>query len=112
MLRQDIGDSQTMNDVAALIREERGRVYFERFRELIAEFIARETALLQERQAASDDARATLDDSLATSDEATAVVDETHRVIERASTVLIHALSIETGVHGYILTGNRSFLDP
>ena len=110
-LRQEIGDSQTMNDVAALIREEHGRVYFEQFRSQIAEFIARETALLQERQAASDDARATLNDSLATSDEATAVVDETHRVIERASTILIHTLSIETGVHGYILTGDRAFLE-
>ena len=49
-LRRDIGDAKTMNDMAALIREARGKVYFDKFREQIATFSGREAALMGERK--------------------------------------------------------------
>ena len=40
-LRREIGDAETMNDMAALVGEARGKVYFDKFREQIATFIGR-----------------------------------------------------------------------
>ena len=45
-LRRDIGDADTMNDMADLVGEARGKVFFDKFREQIATFAARETTLL------------------------------------------------------------------
>ena len=41
-LRRDIGDAKTMNDMAALVGEARGKVYFDKFRGQIKTFIGRE----------------------------------------------------------------------
>ncbi len=49
-LRRDIGDAQTMNDMAKLVGEARGKVYFDKFRGQIATFIGREATLLSERR--------------------------------------------------------------
>ncbi|MCW8335974.1 CHASE3 domain-containing protein, partial [Vibrio paucivorans] len=52
-LRREIGDSKTMNDMAKLVGEARGKVYFDRFRGQISEFVAMEDELMVERQAAA-----------------------------------------------------------
>ena len=49
-LRREIGDAETMNDMAALVGKARGKVYFDRFRDQIATFIGREQSLLNERR--------------------------------------------------------------
>ena len=46
-LRREIGDASTMNDVAKLVGEARGKTFFDAFREKIALFIEREEELLQ-----------------------------------------------------------------
>ena len=45
-LRKDIGDSQTMNALARLVGEARGKVFFDKFRGQIATFAAREETLM------------------------------------------------------------------
>ena len=55
-LRGEIGDAKTMNDMAALVGEARGKVYFDKFREQIATFIDREATLMAKRRAAFIDA--------------------------------------------------------
>ena len=52
-LRRDIGDAKTMDDMADLIGEAQGKVYFDRFRGLMAEFVAEERGLMEIRQAAN-----------------------------------------------------------
>ncbi|MCH7776469.1 MAG: CHASE3 domain-containing protein, partial [Gemmatimonadetes bacterium] len=49
-LRRDIGDAETMNDMAELVGEARGKVYFDKFRDQIATFTAREATLLEQRR--------------------------------------------------------------
>ncbi len=49
-LRREIGDAETMNDMAALVGEARGKVYFDKFREQIATFAEREATLLEQRR--------------------------------------------------------------
>ena len=52
-LRRKIGDAKTMNDIAKLVGEAQGKVYFDKFRRQIAEFVAMENDLMGQRQAAA-----------------------------------------------------------
>ncbi|KJY74661.1 chemotaxis protein [Vibrio coralliilyticus] len=52
-LRREIGDAKTMNDMAKLVGEAQGKVYFDKFRSQIAEFVAMEDDLMEQRQAAA-----------------------------------------------------------
>ncbi|MGB0823131.1 MAG: CHASE3 domain-containing protein, partial [Alphaproteobacteria bacterium] len=54
-LRRDIGDAKTMDDMADLVGEARGKVYFDQFRAQMAEFMAVEEAQMTKRQAANQD---------------------------------------------------------
>jgi len=54
-LRKLIGDAKTMNDMADLIGEARGKVYFDKFRGQIGTFIEREQALMEIRQQGASD---------------------------------------------------------
>ena len=51
-LRRDIGDAPTMDDMADLIGEARGKAYFDKFRGLMADFSAEEEALMVTRREA------------------------------------------------------------
>ena len=48
-LRREIGDADTMNDMAKLVGEARGKKYFDKFRSQIETFIGRERTLLDKR---------------------------------------------------------------
>ncbi len=63
-LRREIGDAKTMNDMAKLVGEARGKVYFDQFRSQIAEFVAMEGGLMDERQAAAESAAKTTETTL------------------------------------------------
>ncbi|MBW8183836.1 CHASE3 domain-containing protein [Shewanella nanhaiensis] len=50
VLREEIGDAKTMDDMADLVGEAKGKVYFDKFRAQINTFKERERVLLDERQ--------------------------------------------------------------
>lgn len=50
-LRRKIGDAKTMDDMADLVGEARGKQYFDGFRQLMAEFSAEEQGLMESRKA-------------------------------------------------------------
>ena len=52
-LRTEIGHAKTMDDMADLIAEARGKQYFDQFRELMAAFVAEERMLMEQRQASN-----------------------------------------------------------
>ena len=52
-LRRQIGDAKTMDDMADLVAQAKGKVYFDKFREQIKTFRGREEALMASRQAAA-----------------------------------------------------------
>lgn len=58
-LRGEIGDTQTMNDLAKLVGEAKGKVYFDKFRGQIATFIEREKKLMAARIEAAKETAAT-----------------------------------------------------
>ncbi|MGB0694331.1 MAG: CHASE3 domain-containing protein [Rhodospirillaceae bacterium] len=111
-LRREIGDAKTMNDMAALVGEARGKVYFDTFRGQIATFIEREQALLVTRQERFEQL---LKAPAIESNTARAVVTwvvHTYKVIGMANDLLAAAVDMETGMRGYLLAGQEAFLEP
>ena len=106
-LRREIADSQTMNDMAALVQQKKGKAYFDKFRSQITTFIEREQVLLTKREAEA--ARTT---SLNRLKELNKWVIHTYQVIETANGILAAAVDMETGMRGFLLAGRDEFLDP
>lgn len=123
-LRRQIGDAKTMNDMAKLVGEARGKEYFDKFRAQIATFIGREQTLLDTRRSAFEQATATVEAiirnqlstktiliNLKSMKENEARVSHSFNAIALANEVLISAVDMETGVRGYLLAGHEDFLE-
>ena len=124
-LRRDIGDANTMNDIAHIVAEAKGKIFFDKFREQIALFSEREAALLIKRRQAFSEAKSIVDDLLKKNGLSSQVlkqleimdknekwVNHTHEVIASANAILASAVDMETGMRGYLLAGKEEFLDP
>ncbi len=111
-LRGDIGDAETMNDMADLVGEARGKVYFDRFRGQIATFIGREATLLNERRGEFQTAQGAVGENFGLVQDTTGWVGHTHEVLADAAKLLADAVDMETGMRGYMLAGEEGFLDP
>ena len=111
-LRREISDAQTMNDMAALVGEARGKVFFDGFRGQIATFADRELALLLQRREEFDAAAATVEADIIHIEEAMGWVDHTHEVLAQAAQLVAFAVDMETGMRGFLLSGEEEFLDP
>ena len=111
-LRRDIGDALTMNDMAAEVKQAKGKVYFDKFRGEIAAFIEAEQALLVQLK----EKLATIIDSpfinAVVVEEGMKHVEHTYRVISVAKDILAAAVDMETGMRGFLLAGDPTFLVP
>ncbi|WP_264212199.1 CHASE3 domain-containing protein [Leisingera thetidis] len=111
-LRREIGDAMTMNDMADEVKKSKGRVYFEEFRTEMTSVIEEEEVELNNRRntfSSLVNAGIADPDYLNTSLQA---VEQTHKVISRAKDLLAAAVDMETGMRGFLLAGDREFLDP
>jgi methyl-accepting chemotaxis protein len=111
-LRREIGDAETMNDMAKLVQEGEGKMYFDRFRAQMASFIANEQQLVNEHQQALEKATAATVVNRELVSETSSRVDQANEVIALANRVLLAALNMETGVRGFLLAGREEFLEP
>ncbi|BDW94937.1 hypothetical protein MACH10_06220 [Thalassospira tepidiphila] len=50
-MRGEVGNGQTMNDIANIVGEARGKLYFDKFRQIMADFRAEEAKLISVRKA-------------------------------------------------------------
>ena len=111
-LRRRIGDTKTMNDMAKLVGEARGKFFFDRFRGQIAALVEQEVERLEERKTEFTDARDLVDTSFKTVEETASMVNRTLEVLAAADHLLSSAVDMETGMRGFLLTGNEEFLEP
>ena len=111
-LRSAIGNAETMNDMAAMVGEARAKVFFDTFREQIETFIAHERALLNRRRSEFQTARSTVSENFGLIQDTTGWVDHTNEVLAAGSQLLASAVDMETGMRGYLLAGEDSFLEP
>lgn len=110
-LRREIGDADTMNDLTARVKKAEGKVFFDKFRGLIATFIAHEETLLREHKVAANESNALIEENTQIISETVDWVDHTFRVMARANKILAVAADMETGMRGFMLTGKENFLD-
>ena len=106
-LRRKIGNAKTMNDMAHLVAQAKGKYYFDKFREQISTFINREKTLMQKRK---EDAKNATDPELIK--ETSQWIEHTYEVIASANDILASAVDMETGMRGYLLAGKEEFLNP
>ena len=106
-LRRQIAASKSTNDVAAAVRKKEGKIYFDRFRSQIKQFIDEEAKLLSKREA-------TLANSSSVEEmrHSGKWVIHTYQAINMAQQLLLHAIDMETGMRGYLLAGDEEFLEP
>ena len=97
-LRRDIGDAETMNDMAALVGQAKGKMFFDKFRGQVQLFEDRERKLLKERKARNDNSAYG--------------IEHTYNVLLDIQQLLAHAVDMETGMRGFLLAGKEEFLDP
>lgn len=113
-LRREIGNAETMNDMAGLVGEARGKKFFDKLRAQLKIFIEREESLLEKRQQklaklkANQDSAVNFDEM----DEALHWTSHTYEVIILTGELLTAALDMETGMRGYLLAGKEEFLEP
>ncbi len=106
-LRAEIGDSSSMNDMADLIKQAKGKEYFDTFRDQLATFIQRERVLMESRQAAASQTQ-----NIYELRELNERVEHTYKVIAMAQSIVASAVDMETGMRGYLLAGDDRFLEP
>ena len=111
-LRRKIGDAKTMNDMAKLVGEARGKKYFDKFRGQIKTFIDREAVLMKKRKKDVSGISLDSDDNIKKFRELNNWVEHTYKVIMHAEEILAAAVDMETGMRGYLLSGKEEFLDP
>ncbi|XDA97947.1 CHASE3 domain-containing protein [Sulfitobacter sp. LCG007] len=111
-LRRQIGNAQTMNDMAAEVRKGDGKVYFDNFRGLISTFIEREQTLLVERREKFETLLARGTASASATRDALFWVTHTNKVILMAKDILAAAVDMETGMRGFLIAGDEDFLEP
>ncbi|MGN7612189.1 CHASE3 domain-containing protein [Magnetococcales bacterium HHB-1] len=111
-LRRKIGDAPTMNDMAKEVGKARGKQYFDKLRAQLKLFADREAALLVKRQHDFEKAKEGVKDNLGFMEKSRNWVEHTHKVIAEANTLLALAVDMETGMRGYLLAGEKQFLEP
>ena len=122
-LRMKIGDAKTMNDMAKLVAEARGKVYFDTFREQITSFIDEQLKQLEKRRKGTQQAIGSIrtstsmgwswsPDLLDTLDGNEKAVAETFYLVQKANNLFATGINMETGMRGYLLAGREDFLLP
>jgi methyl-accepting chemotaxis protein len=111
-LRRTIGDAKTMNDMAKLVGEARGKKYFDQLRNQIATFIDREKHLMTKRKNEYHESQNKVIENTSQIKETTKWLTHTHETIEKAHLILSLMIDMETGMRGYLLSGVKDFLDP
>ncbi|WP_019615374.1 CHASE3 domain-containing protein [Psychromonas ossibalaenae] len=106
-LRTEIGDSKTMNDLAEVVKQAKGKQYFDKFRGQLATFIERERVLMEKRQA---QAKTSID--IIELKQLNSWVEHTYQVISMADGLVASAVDMETGMRGFLLAGQDQFLTP
>ncbi|WP_353571290.1 CHASE3 domain-containing protein [Candidatus Albibeggiatoa sp. nov. BB20] len=111
-LRRKIGDAKTMNDMTKEITKAHGKTYFNEFRQQIKTFIKREQALLIQRHERLETVMESSRKHVNVLDESNHWVEHTYETITSAKIILAYAIDMETGVRGFLLSGDEEFLQP
>ncbi|WP_169544113.1 CHASE3 domain-containing protein [Sneathiella aquimaris] len=108
-LRRQIGDAPTMNDMAKLVGQAKGKVYFEKFRKQLSELIKIEQDRLATRNAEFSEAKDAVKQQFAVVKEAAAAVEYTQSILTAVSRIENYITQMQSGLRGYLIGGNEKF---
>lgn len=106
-LRREIGDSLSMNDMAAEIRKQRGKAYFDTFRSQVEQYIGEKQTYLENLRR-----RINSVPGMAQTPAQSRAFRAAYEAIILADQLLISAVNMETGMRGFLLSGEEAFLEP
>lgn len=110
-LRRDIGDSLTMNDMAAEVREAKSEVFFESIRKAILKFVEEEEVLLADRRQVFSTLVST---GIATPEymnSSLSAVELAYASIMDSRELMAASVAMESAVRGFLLSGDQAYLD-
>ncbi len=111
-LRKEIGDAETMNDMARLVARAEGETYFSAVREKVAALIGRHEKLIGQRMAAADATYRNVQDNMSRLIEATEDIDRKSQVLALGNAMFAHALDMQNGLRGFLFAGTEDRLGP
>ena len=112
-LRRDVNAGRNgLEEVDQFVSEQRGKKYFDAFRQKLADFRGVEEKLIIEREEAGVKARENAQTATKVMADAQRWIDHTNHVIDQAHAILAAAVDMETGMRGYLLAGREAFLEP
>lgn len=109
-LRRQIGDAATMSDIDTIVSKGTGKKYFDQLRIQIGNYIESKSKSLKLLHEAS-----TKKDSESALNKIDVTIGElliNHNSIIDAKSLFASALDMETGMRGFLLAGDESFLEP
>ena len=111
-LRREIGDAASINDLSVMMANGKGKVVFDEFRAQIDTYIQRQVERLRETHTNFTQAinNATANFVAIKSDFDS--VTESHEITDQASLLLLSARNMQTGMRGFLLSGEEPFLAP
>ncbi|WP_169566275.1 CHASE3 domain-containing protein [Sneathiella limimaris] len=110
-LRRQIGDAPTMNDMAKLVGEAKGKVFFENFRKEIDAFIAFERSRLETRKEEFSVAKDAVREQFKVVKETAAAVEYTQNILTAVTRVKNLITEMQSALRGYLIAGNEDFLE-
>lgn len=112
LLRREISKSRSMNDLAMLVAMGSGKDLFDQFRRNMQRFQESGDVRLQQARGNFDSVMQTRDSAAKKSQQALDSISFSHQVHDAGHKLLTEAINMETGVRGFLITGNESFLEP
>jgi len=108
-LRRKIGDAPTMNDMAKLVGQAKGKVFFEKFRKQINEFIAAENKRLDQRKVEFTAAKDAVGEQFIVVQKTAETVETTQGILSAVERIKNLIVSMQAGLRGYLIGGNTKF---
>jgi len=110
-LRREIGNAETMNDMAGIVEKGEGKKYFDRFRDILATFADTEENLITERKKEAGKAYEEAKNSIQAITETDDWTDHAFEVLANAGNMLTYAAYMESSIRGFLITGDEEFIE-
>ncbi|MCP4692467.1 MAG: hypothetical protein GY859_30770 [Desulfobacterales bacterium] len=111
-LRQEVDAGKSMDDLALFVRRADGEAYLNAFRERLAALIQYEERVLTQRREAGGAAAGDLKTGVEALNQARSLAGRTNEASILGVNILAALLDVESGVRGYLLTGEEASLAP
>lgn len=109
-LRREIGDAETMNDMAKLVGKAEGKAYFDEIRSIITSFVADQVKLLEMRRKRLVSASDKIEDNVSRLHLLNEMLDDLREQTEPLERMQAAAGAMESGLRDYVISSRKEGL--